>query len=57
MQIQPKYHSIDLDGMDEASGDGSAEIDDGTLEIETRLRYGGEAILKTKKSVTFSAAC
>ena len=36
--------------MDEASGDGSADLKDGgTLEIEIRFHLGDEAILKAWK--------
>ena len=39
-----------FDEMDEASGDGSADLeDDGTLEIEIRFHLGDEAILKARK--------
>ncbi|MCP4329476.1 MAG: hypothetical protein GY791_13690 [Alphaproteobacteria bacterium] len=40
-----------FDEMDEARGDGSAELeDDGTLEIEFHFHLGDEAILKARKS-------
>ena len=39
-----------FDEMDQARGDGSAELqDDGTLEIELRFNLGDEAILKAQK--------
>ena len=39
-----------FDEMDEACGDGSADLaDDGSLEIEIRFHLGDEAILKARK--------
>ncbi|HEY1943699.1 MAG TPA: hypothetical protein VGH40_16430 [Roseiarcus sp.] len=42
-----------FDEMDEASGDGSAELlDDGSIEIEFAYRNGDEAVLKAKRDDT-----
>ena len=46
-----------FDEMDEASGDGSAELnDDGSIEIEFAYHNGDQAVLKAK-SDTSSTAC
>ena len=46
-----------FDEMDEASGDGSAELnDDGSIEIEFAYHNGDEAVLKAKPD-TSSTAC
>lgn len=38
------------DEMDEASGDGSAELgDDGAIELEIRFHHGDEAVLKATR--------
>ena len=45
------------DEMDEADGDGFAELnDDGTLSVEFSFRNGDEATLKAQRT-SFSAAC
>jgi hypothetical protein len=51
------FASEGFDGMDEVSGDGSAELlDDDTIEIEFAPRNGDEAVLKAKRD-TSSIAC